>query len=119
YPEDLSLVMKEMNQITKKDAAHNFQCRLSHKEQAFRIFKTVGTVLRRKEDGSAASLLLLSQDITDQLKAEEERSAARQLMNETEQILGVGLWSKDFVTGKTDWSDGMYQLMGLDPQEFP
>ncbi len=119
YPEDLSLVMKELNQITKNDAAHNFQCRLSHKEQAFRIFKTVGTVLRRKEDGSAASLLLLSQDITDQLKAEEERSAARQLMNETEQMLGVGLWSKDLVTGKTDWSDGMYQLMGLDPQEFP
>ncbi len=119
YQEDLEKVMEELTKFSTNDAEHCFQCRLAHKEQNFRIFKTVGTVLRRNEDGSPASLLLLSQDITEQLKLEEERVAARKLMEDTEQMLGVGMWSNDLVTGKTEWSDGMYQLLGLNRQQYP
>ncbi|GAB2676232.1 hypothetical protein GCM10027036_32460 [Flavihumibacter cheonanensis] len=119
YQEDLATVLSELDKLSKNGSEHCFQCRLAHKEQSFRIFSTVGTVLRRNEDGSPASLLLVSQDITDQLKLEEERIAARKLMQETEQMLGVGMWSHDLITGKTEWSDGMYQLMGLSRQQYP
>lgn len=119
YQEDLPTVLEELKKLNTTAAEHSFQCRLSHKEQTYRVFKTVGTVLRRKEDGGPASLLLLSQDITEQLKLEEERKAARQLIDDTEQMLGVGMWSHDEISGKTDWSDGMYQLMGYSRQEMP
>jgi PAS domain S-box-containing protein len=119
YQEDLPAVLEELKKLNSDAPEHCFQCRLSHKEQTFRIFKTVGTVLRRNANGAPASLLLLSQDITEQIKLEEERSAARQLIDDTEQMLGVGMWSHDQAGGKTDWSDGMYQLMGYNRQDLP
>lgn len=117
--DDLPGVMQELEKLQQQNKEHSFQCRLNHKDQAVHIFKTVGTVLRRNETGKPESILLMSQDITEQLRLEEQHRAARELMEETEQMLGMGIWSYDKEDGQTDWSDGMYQLMGYSRQEMP
>lgn len=117
--DDLPGVMQELEKLQQQNKEHSFQCRLNHKDQAVHIFKTVGTVLRRNETGKPESILLMSQDITEQLRLEEQHRAARELMDETEQMLGMGIWSYDKEDGQTDWSDGMYQLMGYSRKEMP
>lgn len=121
FEEDRQLVKEELEKYFQPDSkgSYSYNCRLAHKAGNIRYFKTVGTVLRRNEKGSPQSLLFMAQDITEQLKVEEEKKAARKLMDDTEKKLGVGLWSFDLLTGKTEWSEGMYALMGYTREELP
>lgn len=119
YADDWILVQEAFSEMSNSEEEHVFECRLNHQEQGFRIFKTVGTSLRRNPDGRSSSLLLMAQDITEQVKAVEEKRVARQLMDDTEQMLGMGMWTYDTITGKTDWTDGMYDLLGYTRAEMP
>ncbi|MEP7257081.1 MAG: ATP-binding protein [Flavitalea sp.] len=40
--------------------------------------------------------------------------ALRGLWNDTESMLHFGAWRQDIATGKLEWSDGMYELMGYE-----
>lgn len=121
FQEDQDLVSQELEKYYQLEGtnSHSYNCRMNHKAGSYRYFKTIGTVLRRNEKGAPASMLFMAQDITEQMKVEEEKIAARKLMEETEEMLQFGVWSWDKATGKTEWSNGMYALMGYDREELP
>lgn len=121
FEEDQQLVGQELEKYYQLDgnSSYSYNCRLNHKTGNFRYFKTIGTVLRRNEKGSPASMLFMAQDITEQMQVEEEKIAARKLMEETEEMLRFGVWSWDKASGKTEWSNGMYALMGYTREELP
>ncbi|GAO42422.1 PAS domain-containing sensor histidine kinase [Flavihumibacter petaseus] len=121
FSEDRPLVEAELKKYygLEGHSSHSYNCRLLHKGGDFRYFKTVGTVLRRTEGGSAESMLFLAQDITEQVKGEQEKLAAYALMDETEKMLRMGMWNLDLNSDKMEWSDGMYDLMGYTREEMP
>ncbi|HRE50268.1 MAG TPA: ATP-binding protein [Flavitalea sp.] len=43
---------------------------------------------------------------------EDNLDTLKELLNESEQMLNFGTWSLDIPTGKIEWSQGMYHLMG-------
>jgi PAS domain S-box-containing protein len=119
YEADISAVLSKFEQISTGEDECVFECRLNHKDQGYRIFKTVGTTLGCSGDGKPPSLLLMAQDITEQVRAVQDRERTRRLMDDTEQMLGMGMWTYDRTTGKTEWTDGMYQLLGYTREEMP
>jgi PAS domain S-box-containing protein len=119
FKDDVDLVKGELEKFhsMRDDESLAYGCRLNHKKGNWRYFKTLGTVLRRDVDGKAASLLFIAQDITDQLKSEEETAALRELFAETEDMLQFGSWNWDEKQGKAEWTRGVYNIFEYDPAE--
>ena len=57
------------------------------------------------------SILCAVENITEQVRAEEELHAIRQLFDETERLILFGTWSWTPSTDKLEWTDGMYALL--------
>ena len=47
-----------------------------------------------------------------------EFEALKELWNETESMLHFGAWRQDIASGKLEWSDGMYELMGYEKKDI-
>ena len=58
----------------------------------------------------------MSHDDRNHIEAELERTA-RQLA-EAQRIAHMGNWNWDIVTNDLSWSDEIYRIFGLQPQEF-
>ncbi len=67
FPEDLTHVKDEFNKICllKDNETRSYQCRIKHRNNSERCFKTVGTVLNRHVDGRPSTILFVAYDITD------------------------------------------------------
>ena len=121
FKDDVLLVEKELDTFNslEDNITHSYNSRFTHKEGNWKYFRTQGTVLRRNENGSPASLLLVAQDITEQMQSEEEARASRDMLNETEMLLRFGTWTWDIETDKVVWSNGLYALFGYPEENIP
>lgn len=57
-------------------------------------------------------------DITERKKNEEILNKKTQQLIEAQQLAHIGSWEWDIITNKIEWSDELYRIFGLDPQEF-
>lgn len=60
-------------------------------------------------DGVVATTL----NITARQQAEQERQRSLTLLQQAEQVAGLGSWTYELATGRLLFSDGLYQLLGL------
>jgi PAS domain S-box-containing protein len=88
----------------------------------------MGTVLRRDEEDKTTSSLFVAEEATDRVENDgsrleseslEELKNARELLNDTEELLQFGTWQWDMTTDRITWSDGMYRIMGYSRDEAP
>ena len=63
-------------------------------------------------------MIILSTDITERKKAEEALRKSEQRMNRSQEIAHIGSWELDIVNDHLFWSDEVYRIFGLQPQEF-
>jgi PAS domain S-box-containing protein len=121
FKEDLDVVLKEIEKYNhlKDSESHDYKCRFNCKEGSWRHFHVSGKVLKRKEDGKAASLLFIAQDVTERIQSTEEARSSKELMNETEELLSFGTWTWNIKTDEVSWSKGMYVLLGYDKKTLP
>lgn len=57
-------------------------------------------------------------DITERRQGEEQLRESERQLAEAQKIAHVGSWSWDILTNKLVWSDELYHIYGLDPQQF-
>ena len=57
-------------------------------------------------------------DITERKEAEQALLASQDRLNRAEEIAHLGSWELDLVNDRLSWSDEVYRLFGLRPQEF-
>lgn len=58
-------------------------------------------------------------DITERKKAEEALQSSTNRLEEAQKISGLGHWELDISSGSLIWSDEVYRIFGLEPQEIP
>lgn len=51
-------------------------------------------------------------------KRQDPLSRAEILLRETEMLAKVGYWELDLITHNISWSDGVFRIVGYEPQEF-
>lgn len=56
--------------------------------------------------------------VVHQMKLARIQSERAELLRLVESVRGLGHWRLDFGTGEITWSDQVYRIHGLDPQEF-
>lgn len=118
-PEDSELVNQELLNLAAlaDNDCHSYHSRLNHREGSWRYFRTTGRILKRDEAGKASSVLCIAQDITDQLKTEEEITTTRELFEETENLLQFGSWSLEPNTRAIQCTSGLYHLLECRKEE--
>ena len=58
------------------------------------------------------------EDITAHKAAEEEVLESEKRLNRSQEIAHLGSWELDLTNNKLSWSDEVYRIFGLKPQEF-
>jgi len=57
-------------------------------------------------------------DITERKRAETALRESEQRLNRAQEIAHLGSWELDLVNNRLTWSDEVYRIFGLQPQEF-
>lgn len=58
------------------------------------------------------------QDISEQMRIEEQLRKNQDLLNETQRITRLGGWEYDVATGRVMWSDEVYRIHGVSKEEY-
>ena len=74
--------------------------------------------LIRDTAGDIAGLRTTLHDYTERKRIEEELKTNEARMSEAQQIAHLGSWELDPFTEKVKWSDELWRIYGLEPQEF-
>jgi len=70
----------------------------------------VPLVINEKVEG----VIVLSRDITDIVKSEQELANANRQLQEAQRLTKLGSWEWNLATGRVLWSDEMYRIYGYD-----
>ena len=117
HVEDRHLVQKALGDAVDGVRSYDVEYRIVRPDGAERVLHSRGEV-ERGEKGRAIRMLGMSLDITDRKKAEEALRESEVLLRSTQQIAHVGSWQFDLSTNHLSWSDEVYRIFGVEPQEF-
>jgi PAS domain S-box-containing protein len=73
----------------------------------------------RDHEGNLAGFVSVVSDVTDITAARAALEAANRRLHEAQRVGGLGDWDWDPATNTVTWSDNLYRLFGLDPQQPP
>jgi PAS domain S-box-containing protein len=77
----------------------------------------VSTRIFRRPSGEQRTCTIV-RDVTDRVTLESELRDSRERLAEAERIAQTGSWELDMASGQISWSDGMFELYALSPDEF-
>jgi PAS domain S-box-containing protein len=96
----------------------DFEIRLTRKDGSF-IWVSENARAILDEDGRPVMYEGSVVDISKRKQAEEELRRNQELLNEVQRISLTGGWEIDMMTNETHWTDGQFQLHGLEPGKVP
>lgn len=73
--------------------------------------------LFRDAEGSTRSCTII-RDVSERVRMERELRASRERLAEAERVAGIGSWEWDVRRDRVSWSDGLFHIYGLTPEEF-
>ncbi len=65
------------------------------------------------------SNIKLARAITKQKVVEDALKLSEERLNKAQEIAHLGSWSLDLITNRLTWSNEIYRIFGMQPQEFP
>ncbi len=68
--------------------------------------------------GTAVGLVGYFKNVTEQKRTEEALRESETRLNKAQEIAHLGSWELDLSTGRLTWSDEVYRIFGLPPQDF-
>ncbi|MDV6030903.1 MAG: PAS domain S-box protein [Phycisphaera sp. RhM] len=69
------------------------------------------------EDGEVTTVMLVSLEITERKQSKQTLANQKQLLEEAQMMVHLGNWEWDVQTNQLTWSDELYRIYGLDPQQ--
>jgi PAS domain S-box-containing protein len=72
-----------------------------------------------KDQGTGAPVVRgYARDITEQLQAQDAVKASEKRLKMTQQIAKLGSWELDLIENHLTWSDEVYRIFGIQPEDF-
>ena len=77
----------------------------------------VNYVPDRNARGEVLGFFILSHDITERKDASERLRLSEARLKEAQRLSRLGSWERDIATSEVWWSDEIYRILGVNPQE--
>ena len=106
-------------QIAGADTPFDYIFRMQHKDGSWRWLRSRGKVTNFSSAGEPLLLTGINEDITETRRRNLELIVSRQQLQSAQRIAGVGSWFLDLGTDSVTWSEELFLMQGLDPNEPP
>ena len=119
HPEDLSIVQSEVrNQVRSGSAGSLIEFRAQHKDGHYVYLGTKATVLTDSETHEKIGTIAVSRDITVERRIQEELRKREERFRSLTQLSADWLWETDENDRFTFISEGLFQSLGVQPEQF-
>ena len=71
----------------------------------------------RDEHGNVVGVIGIARDVTERKRAEDAVRDSERKLSQAQRIAHVGYWDRDLDADRITWSDEVYRIFGLPPQE--
>jgi PAS domain S-box-containing protein len=105
----------EKTMLEQKEALHT---ELLMRRENGELFPAEITTTFLKEDGQITRVISILRDITRRRRAEDGLRLSEARLKEAQRIAHLGNWDWDIITNELLWSDEIYRIFGLTPQQF-
>ena len=116
-PEDLEAARQVFRQALKTTRQYVREYRIRHKDGRILWIQARGQILCDLE-GKVEYISGVFFDITEHKMAEEALRQSRASLAEAQRIAHLGNWEWHIPTDELHWSDEIYRIFGLTPQQF-
>lgn len=82
-----------------------------------RVIRADGAPVR-EVGGRVTGAVAVFQDVTERMRTEEALRASEQSLARAQEVAHLGNWERDLRTGQLRWSDEIYRIFGIAPDEF-
>jgi PAS domain S-box-containing protein len=113
HPEDREFVFRTAEESLQTEVRPDIEHRVVRPDGDVRTVHALGTV-KRDASGRPYEIFGTVQDITDRKRAEDVLQRTQFYLREGERIAHIGSWA--FNESGHYWSDELYKIYGLDPQ---
>jgi PAS domain S-box-containing protein len=113
----LSHFEKNFPEFKRRGYVHNVEFRMKHKKGYYLDVLFEGCA-GYQQDGTFRQTYCVFRDITRQKEAESELKRHKDLLAKSQKIAHIGSWELDLTENRLIWSDEVYRIFGLEPQEF-
>jgi PAS domain S-box-containing protein len=118
YPEDLQPVNQIAEQLTGGIIDRNRSLNRNYTKDGKMIYCEWYNSVLRDQQGNVITILSLVNDVTEGKIAEEQLKQSETHLAEAQKIAKMGSWSLDVKTGRVTWSEGLYNVFGVDKHIF-
>jgi PAS domain S-box-containing protein len=116
HPADRAAFIQGRHVALEHGANASLDFRITRPDGEERILhRDYGIVL--DESGKAVRMFGTVQDITERKQIEIELRRSRENLARAQRVAGVGSFERDLMTGKWEWSDELFRIHGLDPDD--
>ncbi len=116
--EDIDCIASKLAPLLEgKQESIRFEKRYIHKNGSI-IWGDVSTSMRRDAAGKPMYFITSVVDITARKRVEEALRESERRLKEAQNMAQLGHWEWDVKTGNVEWSDEVYRIFQLDPNEF-
>ena len=103
--------------LQQQGQVNDFEVRLVHKDGSPRT-ASVSSYLLFDADKQAIGVEGIVRNITARKQAEEALRLSEERLNLAQRLAHIGHWELDMATGRLQWSDEVFRLFEVDPEQF-
>ena len=117
HPDDVAKLTAHFGKALQNPGdGESAECRIRHKNGSWRYMEARGQIYT--DEHGEVVVLVSSRDVTDRRHAEELLREKERLLSEAQRIGHIGSWSYDIARDTITFSDEMYRLLDILPEDF-